>query len=112
MCGISVVYSARGEAADRVASMNGIQRHRGPDATGAWHSADGRVGLGHRRLSIIDLSSGANQPMTDADGRVLVFNGEIYNFRDLRAELEKAGRAFRTHSDTEVILAAYAEWGE
>ncbi len=92
--------------------MNGIQRHRGPDASGLWVSPDGRVGLGHRRLSIIDLSVVANQPMIDAAGVALVFNGEIYNFRELRAELEAEGRLFTTQSDTEVILAAYAKWGE
>ena len=112
MCGISVVYSTRGDAAERLALMNGIQRHRGPDATGAWHSADGRVGLGHRRLAILDLSPQANQPMNGPGGCTLVFNGEIYNFRELRAELEKAGRTFATQCDTEVILAAYAQWGE
>jgi asparagine synthase (glutamine-hydrolysing) len=92
--------------------MNAVQRHRGPDASGSWISADGRVALGHRRLSILDLSNAANQPMTDASGAVLVFNGEIYNFRELRAELASAGRVFNTQSDTEVILAAYAQWGE
>lgn len=112
MCGISVVYSARGDASDRVALMNGIQRHRGPDATGTWASPDRRVALGHRRLAILDLSAQANQPMHDARGCVLVFNGEIYNFRELRAELTQAGHAFATESDTEVILAAYAEWSE
>ena len=112
MCGISVVYSAKGKAGERVPAMNGIQRHRGPDASGTWVSPDGRVGLGHRRLSIIDLSVAANQPMTDATGAVLVFNGEIYNFRDLRTELTAAGQTFATQSDTEVILAAYRAWGE
>lgn len=92
--------------------MNGIQRHRGPDATGVWQSADRRVGLGHRRLAILDLSPHANQPMTGGGGCVIVFNGEIYNFRELRAELISAGRTFKTQSDTEVILSAYAEWGE
>jgi asparagine synthase (glutamine-hydrolysing) len=112
MCGISAVFSARGNAGERIPWMNGVQRHRGPDASGVWTSADGRIGLGHRRLSILDLSPQANQPMTGDDGVVIVFNGEIYNFRELRAELTAAGRTFRTQSDTEVILAAYAEWGE
>jgi asparagine synthase (glutamine-hydrolysing) len=92
--------------------MNGVQRHRGPDASGTWVSADGRVAFGHRRLSILDLSPEANQPMTGPDGTVIAFNGEIYNFRDLRRELEVLGRRFATQSDTEVVLAAYAAWGE
>lgn len=112
MCGISAVYSARGHAGERIGAMNGVQRHRGPDASGTWVSADDRVAFGHRRLSILDLSPGANQPMTGPGGTVIAFNGEIYNFRDLRRELETLGRRFSTQSDTEVILAAYAEWGE
>jgi asparagine synthase (glutamine-hydrolysing) len=85
-------------------------RHRGPDGGRVWRSADGRVGLGHRRLAIIDLSPAASQPMRRGE-LAIAFNGEIYNFVDLRAELEAAGVAFRTHSDTEVILAAYDRWG-
>ena len=87
-------------------------RHRGPDDAGEWWSADGRIGLGHRRLSIIDLSPAGHQPMLDAAGELtIVFNGEIYNFSDLRRELVAKGHAFRSQSDTEVILAAYREWG-
>src|SRR5262245_15614181 len=83
--------------------------HRGPDAAGEWH--EGAIFLGHRRLSIIDLSTG-DQPMQSADGRyVLVFNGEIYNFAELREELAREGAAFRTRSDTEVILEGYRHWG-
>lgn len=87
-------------------------RHRGPDDAGEWWSVDGKVGLGHRRLAIIDLSSAAHQPLQDESGEVsLVFNGEIYNFSELRGELIGKGHLFRSHSDTEVILAAYREWG-
>lgn len=86
--------------------------HRGPDDAGEWWSVDGRVGLAHRRLSIIDLSPGGHQPMLDARGELaLTFNGEIYNYKDVKAELEACGHAFRTASDTEVILEAYREWG-
>jgi asparagine synthase (glutamine-hydrolysing) len=86
--------------------------HRGPDGAGEWWSEDGRIGLGHRRLAIIDLSSNGHQPMQDVTGELwIVFNGEIYNFRDLREELTRKGYAFRSGTDTEVILAAYSEWG-
>lgn len=86
--------------------------HRGPDDAGEWWSADGRVGLAHRRLSVIDLSQAGHQPMQDKTGSLsIVFNGEIYNFGDLRDELIAKGHGFRSHSDTEVILAAYREWG-
>ena len=89
--------------------------HRGPDGRGwqVFDSAAGLVALGHRRLSIIDLSEAAAQPMSYADGRYwVVYNGEIYNYIELRRELEGAGHRFHTQSDTEVLLAAYAEWGE
>ena len=89
--------------------MRDHMRARGPDGSAAWWSVDGRVGLGHRRLSIIDLSELGAQPMTSADGRfVIVFNGEIYNYRSLRAELEAAGHIFTSGSDTEVLLHLYA----
>jgi asparagine synthase (glutamine-hydrolysing) len=85
--------------------------HRGPDAGGVW--TDGPIGLGHRRLSIIDTSAGNNQPLWDAAGElVIAFNGEIYNFAELKRELIGLGAEFRTHGDTEVILAAYRHWGE
>jgi asparagine synthase (glutamine-hydrolysing) len=86
--------------------------HRGPDDAGEWWSSDGRVGLAHRRLSIIDLSPAGHQPMHDASGVLsIVFNGEIYNFAELRAQLIALGHSFRSHSDTEVILFAYRQWG-
>ena len=85
---------------------------RGPDGSGEWFSQDGRVGFGHRRFSIIDLSERAAQPMESADGKLVVtFNGEIYNYRALRTELEAEGCVFRTQSDTEVLLHLYAAKG-
>ncbi|PNK03838.1 asparagine synthase (glutamine-hydrolyzing), partial [Cylindrospermopsis raciborskii S07] len=86
--------------------------HRGPDDAGEWWSDDDHVGLAHRRLSILDLSPLGHQPMhLPQQGLSIVFNGEIYNFADLRHELESFGYSFRSHSDTEVLLAAYAQWG-
>ncbi len=113
MCGISGVGVRAGEAAgeELVGRMAAHMRHRGPDAQGSF--ASGPVGLSHRRLKIIDLSDAANQPMLNEDGRLaIVFNGEIYNFEELRLELEAAGHTFRTRSDTEVILHAFEQWGE
>ena len=90
--------------------MVDYQAHRGPDGSGLYCTPDGRAGLGHNRLSIIDLSTAGDQPMLSADGRyALVFNGEIYNYRELRAEL--SDYPYTSQTDTEVILAAYARWG-
>jgi asparagine synthase (glutamine-hydrolysing) len=92
--------------------MVGALRRRGPDDQGLWSDLRNQVALGHARLSIIDLSVAGHQPMTSADGRcTIVFNGEIYNYKELRVELEAKGHRFVSHSDTEVILEAYAEWG-
>ena len=86
--------------------------HRGPDDAGCWFSNDGRVAIGNRRLAIQDLSPAGHMPMGDASGKVwITFNGEIYNFQDLRKELEQRGHGFRGGSDTEVLLEAYLEWG-
>jgi asparagine synthase (glutamine-hydrolysing) len=86
--------------------------HRGPDDCGAWSSLDGRVAFGHRRLAIIDLSPKGHQPMLSRFGAAtLTFNGEIYNYLELRAELQALGYSFDSESDTEVLLAAYAQWG-
>ena len=90
--------------------MTDIIEHRGPDGEGHW--IEGGVGLGHRRLSIIDLSPAGHQPMISSDNRfALTYNGEIYNFRELRAELEAKGYWFRSQSDSEVVLHSLAEWG-
>ena len=94
--------------------MTDVLHHRGPDAAGYHFAHDGQcaIGMGHRRLAIIDLSPGGNQPMQFAGGRLrIVFNGEVYNFVELRTQLEGLGHQFVTHSDTEVILHAYAQWG-
>lgn len=112
MCGIAGIFHPelpKPVAAARVKAMCDAQVHRGPDGGGVW-TAPG-VGLGHRRLSIIDLAGGS-QPMLTEDGAVAVtFNGEIYNYRELRAELESRGHVFRSDSDTEVILAGWRAWG-
>lgn len=114
MCGIAgLLHHARTGPVDRglLDRMNGCLVHRGPDQGGAWVSPDGRAGLAMRRLSIIDVASG-QQPLSNEDGTVwIVFNGEIYNFADLREELEKKGHRFRTHSDTETIVHLYEEEG-
>jgi asparagine synthase (glutamine-hydrolysing) len=112
MCGIAGLFHAdvpKPVDPARVKAMADTLAHRGPDGSGVW-TAPG-VGLGHRRLSIIDLDTGA-QPMLTPDRRVAItYNGEIYNFREVRAELEAKGHAFATQSDTEVILAAWRQWG-
>jgi asparagine synthase (glutamine-hydrolysing) len=96
-----------------VERMRDTMRHRGPDDAGTCRSQDGRVVFGHRRLSIVDLSAAGHQPMSDPSGELTItFNGEIYNFRDLKPVLERCGHAFRTRSDTEVVLSAYRQWGE
>lgn len=113
MCGI-LGQVRRAGASDREALAGGLacMAHRGPDDEGVWQSPDRRVVLGHRRLAIIDRSPGGHQPMVDVfASTVIVFNGEIFNYRELRDELREAGHAFRTASDTEVLLAGYREWG-
>ena len=112
MCGIAGILNVDGVPADPAVlqRMTDAIAHRGPDADGCWTSAG--VGLGNRRLAIIDLSDAGRQPMTNEDGTiVLTYNGEIYNFAELRAELEAAGHVFRSHTDTEVVVHAYEEWG-
>lgn len=111
MCGICGIYNLDGRPVDRnlLARMNSTLAHRGPDDEGYY--VDESIGLGHRRLSIIDLNTG-RQPILNEDGtKVIIFNGEIYNFSDLKKELEKAGHQFRTKTDTEVIVHGYEQWG-
>jgi len=111
MCGIVGALMTPGGAAPDLAPALASLRHRGPDAQAGW--SEGAVALGHVRLAILDLSPLGAQPMTSSDGRfVIVFNGEIYNFPELRAELEKAGETFAGHSDTEVLLRLYQREGE
>jgi asparagine synthase (glutamine-hydrolysing) len=112
MCGICGIFDRSGIPVDRdvLDKMTTILRHRGPDGEGRY--TDREVGLGHRRLSIIDLEGGA-QPIGNEDGTLqIVYNGEIYNFVELRKELEDAGHIFKTRSDTEVIVHAYEQWGK
>jgi asparagine synthase (glutamine-hydrolysing) len=114
MCGIVAVVGSREVDRDLIDRMRDRLAHRGPDGARTWISADpkGAVALGHRRLAIIDLSEAANQPMFSADGALaIVYNGEIYNYIELREELIARDHIFRTESDTEVLLAAYEEWG-
>ncbi len=114
MCGfIGITSRTPIQDHDLLLAMRDTMVHRGPDDAGVWLSQDGCVGLAHRRLSIIDLSPGGHQPMTDISGHfTIVFNGEIYNYRELRDELESGGHRFRTVSDTEVLIEAYRAWGE
>jgi asparagine synthase (glutamine-hydrolysing) len=112
MCGIVGVLGREPVDEALVVEMRDRLVHRGPDAAGLWSSADLRVCLGFRRLAIIDPSPDADQPFLSEDGRfAIVLNGEIYNFRSLRSELETKGVQFRTRSDTEVLLEAYRAWG-
>ena len=112
MCGIASIYAPKGHV-----SREALKRatkslyHRGPDAQTDWISKDGRVGLGHSRLSIIDLTTG-DQPLANEDGRVhIVVNGEFYDFERIRSELEQRGHVFHTHSDREIALHLYEEYG-
>jgi len=111
MCGIAGIYSLRGKPIDRDSIKNSLAciAHRGPDDEGLF--CENNISFGHRRLSIIDLSAAGHQPMYSDDARyVIVYNGEVYNFREIRIDLEKRGYGFRSNSDTEVILKAFTEW--
>jgi asparagine synthase (glutamine-hydrolysing) len=114
MCGIAGFYTPEPLPGDteKLRLMSNTIAHRGPDAHGEWFDPGHRVALAHRRLAIIDLTEEGRQPMRSASGRyVIAFNGEIYNFLRIRADLEKVGHQFRGHSDTEVMLAAFEAWG-
>jgi asparagine synthase (glutamine-hydrolysing) len=117
MCGIAGFRSiGAGIAPDSLRritrAMTSTLAHRGPDDSDCWVDPEAGLALGHRRLSIIDLSAAGRQPMASACGRyVITYNGEIYNFPALRADLEQHGHSFRGHSDTEVLLAALVQWG-
>src|SRR5262245_35592974 len=113
MCGIAGRVNFASQAPvprALLTAMCDLIAHRGPDGWDVW--TRGHAGLGHRRLAIIDLSDAGRQPMSTADGEIwLTFNGEIYNFLELRAELERRGHRFHSHTDSEVILYAYREYG-
>jgi len=116
MCGIVGLVSLRGDRRDLIEQIRGMASslsHRGPDDKGEWVDCDAGIALGHRRLSILDLSPEGHQPMSSASGRYTIcFNGEIYNFGELREELESSGHQLRGHSDTEVMLAAFEQLGK
>ena len=112
MCGIAGIFNLNGEPVSPVIlkRMTDVIAHRGPDGEG--HYINGAVGLGHRRLAIIDLSPAGHQPMLTRDGRyAITYNGEIYNFRELRIALESLGHQFHSRTDSEVVLQAYLQWG-
>lgn len=114
MCGIAGIIVADPALlqSEELSTLGQALRHRGPDGEGQWVSKDGRIGLVHRRLAIIDTSALGDQPMHSADGRyTIVYNGEIFNFVELRDELRAKGVQFRSESDTEVILEAWRQWG-
>lgn len=112
MCGILGITYIQASQEQRERAMNALS-HRGPDASGQWVSPGRQVWLGHRRLSIVDLTQAGNQPMENEDGSIhLVCNGEIYNYPTLRARLENLGHTFRSQSDNEAILHAYEAWGD
>ncbi len=114
MCGICgiVAHVAGGVDLQRLLKMRDVMIHRGPDGAGHYVDINSQVGLGHRRLNIIDLTDAASQPMTNEDGSIwITYNGEIYNYLELAPVLQGRGHRFMSHSDTEVIIHAYEEWG-
>ena len=113
MCGIAGIFNINGDkvSISTLRRMTDIQKHRGPDGEGFF--SDGFIGLGHRRLAVIDLTPAAHQPMANDDNTIVItYSGETYNFQSLRVELEALGCKFRSNSDTEVVLKAYQEWGQ
>lgn len=114
MCGINGIVGLNDSVTDHdIRALNDLLVHRGPDAQGVFLSKNHNLGLGHTRLSIVDLSSSADQPLSDPINRYWIsYNGEIYNFIELRQELETLGHKFVTNSDTEVVLTAYIQWGQ
>jgi asparagine synthase (glutamine-hydrolysing) len=114
MCGIAGFADFKKQSNEEIlAQMSCAMPHRGPDGQGVYFqdTTTAQIGLGHRRLSIIDLSTSANQPM-HYDGLHLIFNGEMYNYNEIRDNLISLGHEFNTHSDTEVFLHSWREWGE
>lgn len=113
MCGIAGIWKAnKSEGLERsVKKMTDAISHRGPDGEGHWLDINYGIALGHRRLSVIDLSDNASQPMHYLDRYIIVFNGEIYNYLELKSKLKSKGYSFKSYSDTEVLIASYAEWG-
>ncbi len=113
MCGIAGIISKTEKPINRneLNKLSEAIAHRGPDGDGLYFNESGTIGLAHRRLSIIDLSADANQPMQVLDRYIIIFNGEIYNFIELREQLVKSGYSFRTKSDTEVLCVSYHHYG-
>src|SRR6476469_8501727 len=112
MCGIAGIVgrSNKEEAKQHVQKATALLAHRGPEKEGFWSNGES-VFFGHRRLCIIDLSEAAAQPMHYAGRYTIVYNGELYNYREIKKELEQEGCSFQSQSDTEVVLIAYAAWG-
>jgi asparagine synthase (glutamine-hydrolysing) len=115
MCGIAGIYNfnEKSVSSEEIGMLTAAVAHRGPDGQGIWKSDEYRITLGHRRLSILDLSERGKQPMSYTNGRFwITYNGEIYNFLEIKKELENKGYIFQSDSDTEVVLASFQEWGE
>ena len=115
MCGISGIFNFQNKSynfSPIIKRMVNKQNNRGPDNSGIWNSSCNKVFLGHNRLSIIDLSANGNQPMISCDNEfVITFNGEIYNFKEIKIELINLGVKFSNNTDTEVLLESYKHWG-
>ena len=114
MCGVFCIYTKKPLNDDCMSLANNMMtslEHRGPDGNGIWCNKDEGILLGHTRLSIIDLSSGSDQPM-QRDGTIISYNGEVYNYKEIRLELESLGYVFTSIGDTEVVLYAWQEWGD